>query len=107
MAPAGLEPGPSDFLARAHPILGPGGTGAHSQGCAGTGPRARMVGSAYRVRTEYAALGGLCLPSEVLFCVPGLGQATEETLRWGVLRAGGLKKWPLCLQHTQQESGSL
>lgn len=59
------------------------------------------------VRRESAALGGLCLPSKVLFCVPGLGQATEETLRWGVLRAGCLKKWPLCLQHTQQESGSL
>lgn len=44
--PAGREPGPSDFLARAHPILGPGGTGAHSQGGAGTCPRRQMVGSA-------------------------------------------------------------
>lgn len=37
--------------------------------------------------------------------VPGLSLTTDETLWWGVLRAGGLKKWLLCLQHTRQESG--
>lgn len=36
---------------------------------------------------------------------PRAPQVTDMTQWWGVLRAGALKKWLLCLQHTQQESG--
>lgn len=74
MAPAGKEPGPPDFLARAHPILGPGGTGAHSHGCTSSRTRAQMVGSAYGVRCPWWTVSSLEGPFLCPRAQPGHGR---------------------------------